>query len=278
MSPAPVLPIVRTLRRHSAMLALSAALLPAACALFGREPAGPDAERRSETEYDLGRDTWLRRGDPRQGLSHALKSIELDDSNADAHHLSALIYLDLCQRPGRENCRLDEAQKHAATALKLRHDFREARNTLGVIQIHLKRPADAVLTLKPLTQDILYSTPENAWGNIGWAYLESGKLEEAIDALERSVAAQPRFCVGFYRLGLARSQKGQHEGAVEAFTQALSADPRCAALQDAYLGRAKANSALGRKAEASEDLARCQRLSKDTKTSKECDSLSQNLK
>jgi tetratricopeptide (TPR) repeat protein len=226
----------------------------------------------------LARDAWLRRGNPREGLAHALKAIELDGDNVDARHLTALIYLDLCQLPGKENCRLEEAKKQAEEALRLKGDYREARNTLAVVLIHMKRPADAIAVLTPLTKDILYSTPEIAWGNIGWAYLESGQLDLAMDALERSVAAQPRFCVGFYRLGVAREKKRMFESALDAYSSALEADPRCASLQDAYLGRARTALRLGRMDPARADLDACQRLAKETQTGKECDSLRQNLK
>jgi type IV pilus assembly protein PilF len=239
--------------------------------------AGQDVERRSESEYDLARDAWMRQGNPREGLARTLHALELDDDNAEAHHLAALIYLDLCRTPG-DSCRLEEARIHAQRALSLRNDFREARNTLGVVLIHQKRPADAVKILVALTADILYTTPENAWGNLGWAYLELGKLDDATAALERSVAAQPRFCVGFYRLGLARDRRGMKEGAIEAFTQALEADPRCKTLQDAYLARARLYMELGRPAPALTDLEECVRLARETRCGKECDSLRQKLK
>jgi tetratricopeptide (TPR) repeat protein len=237
-----------------------------------------NATLRSASEYDLAQDAWLRRGNPREGLAHVLKAIELDDENADAEHLTALIYLDLCQLPGKENCRLDAAKTHAERALQLKTDYREAKNTLGVVLIHMKRPSDAISVLRPLTSDILYPTPEIAWGNMGWAYLESGKLDEAVEALERSVAAQPRFCVGFFRLGLAREKKGMFESAVEAYSSALDADPRCASLQDAYLGRARVELRLEHKDPARVDLDACVRLAKETAAGKECDSLRQNLK
>lgn len=240
--------------------------------------AGQDSERRSESEYDLARDAWLRRGDPRQGLAHTLKALELDGDNADAHHLAALIFLDLCRIPPSIQCRLDEAKIHADAALRLRQDYREARNTLGVILIHQKRPADAVAILRPLTTDILYSTPENAWGNLGWAYLELGGLDDAMAALERSIAAQPRFCVGHFRLGQARERKGLKEGAIEAYTQALEADPRCRSLQDAYLARARLSAELGRIEPARLDLDECVRRARESQTGKECDSLRQKLK
>lgn len=259
-----------------AMGATAATALVVACS-SSNNVAGQDAERRSESEYDLARDAWIRRGDPREGLSRTLKALELDGDNAEAHHLAALIYLDLCRLPG-DSCRLEEARSHAELALQLRKDYREARNTLGVILIHQKRPADAVVILKPLTADLLYTTPENAWGNLGWAYLELGRLDEAAAALERSVAAQPRFCVGFFRLGQARERRGLKEGAIEAYTQALAADPRCSSLQDAYLSRARLSLDLGRLEPARLDLDECVRRARETQVGKECDSLRQKLK
>jgi Tfp pilus assembly protein PilF len=211
-------------------------------------------------------------------LEHALKAIELDDDNADAHHLTALLYLDFCRRDPRQ-CQLDQAEAHATEALSVRKDFREAMNTLGVILIHRKDYGRAVSTLKPLTDDILYQTPENAWGNLGWAYLELGKLDAALDALSRSVAIQPNFCVGHFRLGLARAKKKDFAGASAAYTRALSvSDPRCKALQEAYLGRAQASVELSHPEQATTDLTQCVALDSTTPTGQSCQALMNQLK
>src|SRR5688572_15287740 len=158
-------------------------------------PGAQDPSRQSEAEYDIARDLWLRRGQTRQALERALKATELDPENADASHLVALLYLDFCSR-GPAECKLEEAERFARRAVALKSDYREAKNTLGVALIHRKKAPEAVEVLRTLTEDILYQTPENAWGNLGWAYLELEKFDEAIDALRRSVAAQPLFCVG----------------------------------------------------------------------------------
>jgi len=248
------------------------------CASRTSGPSGESVpDRVSEAEYDLGRDAWLRQGNPREGLTHVLKAIDADDDYAEAHHLAALIYLDLCQR-SREDCRLSEAERQAKIALKLRSDYREARNTLGVILVHEKKYSEAVSVLQPLTQDILYKTPESAWGNLGWAYLESGKLDDAEQALRRSVAAQPRFCVGFFRLGLVQEQKGLPLAAIESFTDALQADPRCAGLQDALLHRAKIYLRVEKREAAQSDLSRCVELSRATLAGKECVAILSGLK
>lgn len=256
-------------------------LAAAVVACSGGSAAGPGAQDPSvqaESEYDIARDLWLRRGNAREALEHALKATALDPDNADAAHLVALLYLDFCSR-SRADCRLPQAEASVRRAIKLKPDYREAKNTLAVVLIHAKKAAEAVEVLTPLTQDILYQTPENAWGNLGWAYLELGKLDPAIDALRRSIAAQPLFCVGNYRLGLAYEKKGELSLAKDAFTRALETEaPGCAGLQEAWAGRARAALRGGDAALARTDLERCIELSKSTSVGKDCSSMLQNLK
>jgi Tfp pilus assembly protein PilF len=241
-------------------------------------PQARDPERMSESEYDVARDLWLRRNQPREALAHALKAVDLDENNAEAAHLVALLYLEFCSR-GPTECRLGEAEKQARLALRNKPDFREAKNTLAVVLIHEKKYAEAIAVLKPLTEDILYQTPENAWGNLGWAYLEQGSFELAIDALKHSVAAQPLFCVGSYRLGLAFEHKQELTSALEAFTRALETEaPGCNSLQEAFEARARVRIKLGDSDAARTDLDRCVALSGKTNSGKECSSMLQKFK
>jgi type IV pilus assembly protein PilF len=261
------------------IVVLAAFILLVACTSRGADaPGGQDTERRSQAEFDVANDLWQRRGRAREALDHALQAVELDEGNADASHLVALIYLDFCRIDVHE-CRLQEAERFARLAIEARPDYREAKNTLGVILIHQRRYDDAIGVLKPLTADILYTTPENAWGNLGWAYLERGQIDPAIDALRRSVAAQPLFCVGNFRLGLAHERKRQLVPALEAYSRALNTDhPGCQGLQDAYAGRGRILMKLGRPEEARSDLTRCAELEDKSKTGKECGSMLDKLK
>jgi Tfp pilus assembly protein PilF len=237
-----------------------------------------DPDRMSDSEYDIARDLWLRRSSPREALDHALKAVDLNEENADAAHLVALLYMDFCAR-SPEECRLSEAEKHARLAIKARADYREAINTLGVILIHEKRYPDAIKVLKPLTEDILYQTPENAWGNLGWAQLESGQTDVAIESLRRSIAAQPLFCVGLYRLGLAYEKRREDTAAAEALTRALETQaPGCNALQEGFAARARIELRLGNQEAAQADLSRCVELSRKTNAGKECSYMLQKFK
>lgn len=260
--------------------AVAGLLLPlfACCAAQTQAPGAQDPVRQSENEYDIARDLWLNRGQLRPALEHTLRAVELDENNADAQHLAALLFLDFCSR-GPAECRLSDAELHARKALEIRPDFREARNTLGVTLIHHKKAREAIQVLKPLSDDILYQTPEKAWGNLGWAYLEAGELDRALDALRRSIAAEPLFCVGRFRLGLAHERKGELALALETLTRALETEaPECARLQDAIAARGRVASRLGQTELARADLARCVELSRSTQTGKNCRTLLQKLK
>lgn len=227
-------------------------------------------EKQAQSEYDLAADLF-RKGQPRLALQHALRSVELDEQNPAASYLAAWVYLELCRGPVKEDCRLSEAERHARHAVEVKRDYREARNLLGTIFIHQKRYPEAVTLLKELTQDMLYQTPALAWGNLGWAYLESGQLDAAIDALSHSIAAEPLYCVGKYRLGLAYERKKQPNAALDALTAALETDhPDCQRLQHARLARARVLSGLGRKDEAMTELERCVALASATPEGKEC--------
>lgn len=251
-----------------ALVGLVGATFFSGCA--GSTPVG-DPTRMSESEADIAIDLWQVRGQPREALEHALRAVELDPDNADAAHLVALIYLDFCGHSALDECHLDQAEKHARQAIAARSGFLEAQNTLAVILVHQERHEEAVAVLKPLTANILYRTPEIAWGNLGWAYLEMGRYEEAIRALRRAVAAQPLFCVGNYRLGVAHAKARHLREALEAFDRALETDaPGCGALQDAYLQRARVHMALGEIEHTRADLDRCLGLHKGTPAGKEC--------
>ncbi len=241
-----------------------------ACSTSSNTPVG-DPTRMSESEADVALDLWSVRNQPREALEHALKAADLDPENSDAAHLVALIYLDFCGRSALDECHLDEAEKFARRAVASRESFLEAQNTLAVVLVHQKRHDEAIAVLKPLTANILYRTPEIAWGNLGWALLEKGDNEQAVSALRRAVAAQPMFCVGNYRLGVAFHRSKRLEDARDALDNALSTDaPGCAQIQDAYLERALVHLALGDLELTRADLDRCLGLDKRTGSGREC--------
>ncbi|WP_437969610.1 tetratricopeptide repeat protein [Sorangium sp. So ce260] len=241
----------------------------AACG--GAQPAAQADETRSIAEYDLARDAF-QHGRLREALAHVEQALSLDEGNAEAAYLGALILLGFCAGDVHSSdCRFDSAEKMARRALEANPEMRDAKNALGVILVHQRRYDEAIAVLKPLTEDILYASPEKSWGNLGWAYLLKGSNDEAIDALRRAVAAQPLFCVGQYRLGLAYEKRGELDLAREAFTKAVETDqPECRRLQDAFDARARVAEKRGLVDDARADLERCREIDATTPVGQRC--------
>ena len=223
------------------------------------------------TEYDVALDAFKNKK-PREALEHVEASLKLDDNNADAAYLGAMILLQFCEHDEKSSdCRYPDAEKYARQTIAVKPEHREAKNALGVILIHEKKYDDAIAVLKPLANDILYATPEKAWGTLGQAYLERGSYDEAIDALRRAIAAQPLFCVGQYHLGLAFEKKGEQQSAREAYTKALETDaPECKRLQDAFEARARVDEKLTLSADAKDDLTKCRDIAPKTQAGQRC--------
>src|SRR5690606_19730805 len=81
-------------RAGIAALQIACIVAVGACSAAQSPGGGRDDEGRSLAEYDIARDLWLNRGQRREALDHVLEALELDDENAEAAHLAALIYLD----------------------------------------------------------------------------------------------------------------------------------------------------------------------------------------
>lgn len=234
-------------------------------------PASASDEQRSTAEYDLAGDAFKNRK-LRDAIDHVQKALKLNPDNADAAYLGATILLAFCALDDKSpDCRLKEAEAYARKAIAAAPEHRDAKNALGVILVHVGKHDEAIKVLKPLTEDLVYASPESAWGNLGWAYLQRGSVDEALDALRRAVAVQPLFCVGQYRLGLAYEKKGDLGSARDAFTKAVETDqPQCKRLQDAFSARARVLARQGLRDEARADLERCRDLSRETPVGQKC--------
>jgi type IV pilus assembly protein PilF len=227
-----------------------------------------DPEQASAAEHNLATDSLLK-GNLRTALVHAKKAIEIDENNANAQLVAANVYLGFCAT-SPEECRLGEAEQHARAAVKLKPDLGAARNTLGVVLIQEKKYDAAIEVLRSLTEDILYSTPELAWGNLGLAQYEKGDIDHAIASFRRAVALQPAFCVGNFRLGLAYEKKGDPQLSKQALDATINTEyPQCQ-FADAYEARARVLGQLGEKDGARADLERCAKAGQGTPTGKRC--------
>ena len=187
--------------------------------------------RKSARYYEAAYISWNDEHDTLKAIRLLTTAVETNPDSDIAHYLLGNIRL------GRAE--YDLAEVHLRKALSLRGDDRpaakaEAENSLGVLLIHMKKYDEAIALLKAASSQVLNREPWLAMGNLGWAYVENGQYDEAIDVLRRSLFEQPLFCVGRYRLGQAYYKKGDFETARPNLEEAVKeSDAGCHMMQEA---------------------------------------------
>jgi type IV pilus assembly protein PilF len=254
-------------------LALLSSVLGTSACTGGKGSQNPNAqstERQSDAEYQLAVDLF-QKGNARAALDHAMKAIAINEDNDKAQYFVAVIHLSFCSTNRgltAPDCRLSEVEKYVRGALKANPEFRDAKNMLGSVLVNEKRCKEAADVLEPLTKDPAYVHPYFAWGNLGDAQLCLNQVDAAIVSLKNAVA-EPRFCVGHYRLGLAYERKNDLAAAETSLTSAVSADPECDTLQDAWAARCRVRKRQGNP-EWKKDCEKCRDISAETPTGKTC--------
>lgn len=259
---------------------LGAIVAGAALGCGGGTPASKAPARQAEAEYDMAREVFYR-GDWRVSLDHAQRAVALDPQNAKALYFVAVVQSAFClqdQGLAAPDCKIEEAEAYARRSIDADAKLKDAKNLLGQILILRGRYKEALDVLRPLTQDPSYIASHLAWGNYGWAQVQLGELDAGIKSLQNSVT-QPRFCVGYYRLGVAFGQKGDLAAADDNFTRAIEVDsPDCKAMQDAWQGIAEIREKRADLKGALSDFKRCADLAPRSRTGLACSARAASLR
>ncbi len=182
-----------------------------------------------------------------------------------------------------------DAERHLREAVRLyalraqgdeasRAPLAEARNSLGAALVNAGRPAEAIPLLRAVTEELTYRSPHLALGNLGQALLRAGQFPEAVTVLQRAVALQPNFCVGWARLGEAQLRTDDLPQALISLDRAASVEASgCSDIQAVYLHRAKVRVRMRQPEEARADLARCVEIAAETPEGRECAALGRSV-
>ncbi len=248
------------------------ACLAMGCAT-GSAAGTPDAER-SFREFQLAA-SLREEGQTASAIEHLHKAIDLDPDNAEAHLLLGFIQMERQAYPN--------AEEHLSTAIALLEKQKgggstlaEARNIYGLCLIELERYDEAIVVLRESASDELNTAPHLAWGNLGLAQFELGEYQEAVKSTMEAVRIQPRFCVGYFRMGQALARMQQWREAERALVSAIGADASCKdspQLQGAWRLRGEVRAQLGHHQDAVADLERCVELGPYTNDGRMCQSL-----
>ena len=113
--------------------------------------------------------------------------------------------------------------------------------------------------------------PWLAFGNLGWAYIEVGEFDKALEVLKRAMFDQPKYCVGLYRMGQAYYLKGDYTSAKKTLTRAIEVpEEGCKQIQEAHHLRGMSFLRLEMPSEAEDALTRCVEINKESRIGMEC--------
>ncbi|MEO0335505.1 MAG: tetratricopeptide repeat protein [Pseudomonadota bacterium] len=122
-----------------------------------------------------------------QAIGEFRTALELNPNNHVAHNNLALAYF--------LRNRVELAHTHLKKALKIQPQYTEARNNLGRVLIQKKQYEQAIKTLEVAQADLVYPFPEKILTNLGYAYLEYGRLLKAQQLLKQAVELNRKSCL-----------------------------------------------------------------------------------
>ena len=121
--------------------------------------------------------------------------------------------------------RWPEAQVAFEKAVELDPGYAEAYHNLGLVMAAQDRLDQAVAYYRKALTIPTYPTPELAYHNLGQAYLRQGKLKEAEEALRQAIQLEGKNQFSHYLLGVILAEAGRRQEARASFIFARDLDP-----------------------------------------------------
>lgn len=81
----------------------------------------------------------------------------------------------------------DLAIQHFKKALSLKSDYSAAKNNLGVAYMKNEQWDEAIACFKELSENLLYTTPQNPLFNLGWAYFQKKDYNQSEKYYKRTL-------------------------------------------------------------------------------------------
>jgi pentatricopeptide repeat protein len=170
-----------------------------------------EIEPRAEIYSDLGF-TMARLGKSEEARADYQKALELDPNCASAHFNLAVAFV--------QAGKFEEAESHYRRALAGKPTA-ETHNGLGYVLDRQGRTDEAVAEFRKAIEVNPKFTP--SYNNLAEALVKQGKLEEAEQYYERSLAQKPNAAV-YDALGVVLQRLGKTDQAAEQFSRAKASD------------------------------------------------------
>jgi len=244
--------VIRPPKRLFLPVAVLVAAILAGC-------AGPSADRKKEADARMRMGvTYLDQRNLPLAMQELTKASELDPSSAEIEMVLGLAY--------KERGDLSKAEEHLRKAIDRKPDYADARNNLGIVLAGRKAWDEAIREFEAAAANVMYTTPERAYFNLGEAYRVKGDPARAEDAYRRALRANERYAPAYPSLSGILAGQGK-------WNDAASILERCAEVLPGYascwmdLGRAYLR--LSRSADALKAFDKVLAVSTDPETRKQ---------
>ncbi|MFA6149179.1 MAG: tetratricopeptide repeat protein [bacterium] len=215
------------------MACLIAAILAAGC-------AGPSADRKKEADARMRMGvTYLDQRNVPMAMKELTKASELDPGNAEIDMALGIAY----QARGD----MSKAEEYLRRAIDKRPDYADARNNLGIVLAGRKAWNEAIREFEAAAANVMYTTPERAYFNLGEVYRAKGDPEKADRAYRRAMRANEQYAPAYISLSTVLGGQGNWNEAASVLTRCVEVLPDYAAC---WMELGRADLRLSRPAEA----------------------------
>jgi len=180
--------------------------------------AGPSADRKKEADARMRMGvTYLEQRNLPMAMRELAKASELDPGNAEVDMALGLAY----QARGD----LSKAEEHLRRAIDKKPDFADARNNLGIVLAGRKAWPEAIREFEAAAANVMYTTPERAYFNLGEAYRVKGDPANAEGAYRRALRANERYAPAYIALSAVLGGRGKWGDAASILTRCVEVLP-----------------------------------------------------
>jgi type IV pilus assembly protein PilF len=179
--------------------------------------------QQGEAVRNLGEE-YYKQGDYTSALRELLKAEALYPDDPFLQNDLGLTY--------KAKKRLDLAANHFRRALEIKPDYAPAKNNLGAVYLDKKEWDTAIKYFKEVSENMLYATPHIALANLGWAYYNKKQYTLSETYYLKALDLEPKFINAQRGLGLTYIAMGRIDEAVEILERAVKNYPKFALLYD----------------------------------------------
>ena len=192
---------------------LMVALLPA-CATTSADDEMRRLEARSA--YEAGVKS-ISEGRISLGLASLRQAAEVEPQNALYHNAVGAVLLNVGRFP--------DAQAEFQKAVELDPTYADAYHNLGSTYAEQGKWEDAITAYKKALAQTIYTSPENTYNNLGYAYWALDRRKEAEDAFRAALQLEPKLVPSHFWLGVLLQKEGRKDEAKLHFQAARDLEP-----------------------------------------------------